>query len=209
MGYRTYIGSMPKEEYDKVKSLKKEEFYEFHGLKNEDEDDEPHLGDFSKQLYEFGKYTDFNPPKGSMKRFFESDCLKERYEDYDIHVVTKEFLSYIIEGYRERVAGYYNDMFNTIKDSDFMNSIKPDYKDGDINYKFDFSKIKDEEQTALYKIIEHIRSFRTEWSHLTPYDLERGDCITTSWKYEYGIFELVRIYKSFDWDNNVMIYYGY
>lgn len=48
-----------------------------------------------------------------------------------------------------------------------------------------------------------------EWLRLTPYNLDEGDEITTSWKYEYSIFELVRIYKTFDWKNNVMIYYGY
>lgn len=58
-------------------------------------------------------------------------------------------------------------------------------------------------------MIEHIRSMRTEWTCLTPYNLKNGDNITTSWKYEYAIFELVRIYKSFDWKRNVMIYYGY
>ena len=50
---------------------------------------------------------------------------------------------------------------------------------------------------------------RIEWTRLTPFNLEDGEEITTSWKYEYGIFELVRIYKSFDWKKNVMIYYGY
>jgi hypothetical protein len=44
---------------------------------------------------------------------------------------------------------------------------------------------------------------------MTPYDLNRDDEVTTSWKYEYAIFELVRIYKTFDWKKNVMIYYGY
>ena len=70
-------------------------------------------------------------------------------------------------------------------------------------------KTKMEEQNALYKIIEHIRTMRMEWTCLTPYDLQNGDKITSSSKYEYAIFELVRIYKSFDWKRNVMIYYGY
>lgn len=45
---------------------------------------------------------------------------------------------------------------------------------------------------------------------LVPFNLDDGkDEVTSSWKYEYSIFELVRIYKSFDWENNVMIHYGY
>ena len=51
---------------------------------------------------------------------------------------------------------------------------------------------------------------RFEWcGGWNPFDLTEGDAITTSWKYEYGIFEMIRIYKSFDWKKNVMIYYGY
>jgi hypothetical protein len=42
-----------------------------------------------------------------------------------------------------------------------------------------------------------------------PYNLEKKDNITTSWKYEYSIFELVYIYKKFDWENDLLIYYGY
>ena len=92
---------------------------------------------------------------------------------------------------------------------DFLNSIKREFGYDNDKYKFDFSLITDNEQTALFKIIEHIRSMRIEWTRLTPFNLEDGEEITTSWKYEYGIFELVRIYKSFDWKKNVMIYYGY
>jgi hypothetical protein len=63
-------------------------------------------------------------------------------------------------------------------------------------YTFDFSNITEKEQTALYKVIEQVLSMRTEWTYLKPFDLENGkSCITDSWKYEYSIFELVRIYK--------------
>ena len=48
-----------------------------------------------------------------------------------------------------------------------------------------------------------------EWLDMLPYNLTKGDEITTAWKYEYNVFELVRIYKSFDWKKNVMVFYGY
>ena len=76
-----------------------------------------------------------------------------------------------------------------------------------------FQKSHLSKQTAFYKIYDHVRNFRNEWIPAynvdSPYDLENGDSITTSWKYEYEIFELVRIYKHFDWKKNVMVYYGY
>jgi len=218
MGYRNYIGFIPKKEYNKIKSLTIQEIFDY---KNTDpKDDCIGVYDFVTELYEFGKCVDFNPPKKSIKTFFKNKEAEKNWNyEGELKVVTKEFLAYIIGSYKKRVEIYYNDMmmpffgkrdnvFDKEDVSNFLNSIKTEYG---INNKhtFDFTKITDEEQTALFKIFEHIRSMRTEWTALTPYNLEKGQCVTSSWKFEYGIFELVRIYKSFDWKKNVMIYYGY
>lgn len=177
--------------------------------------------DFGEMLYEFGKYTDFNPPKKSLKTFFKNKELNQYFtEEHDFYIVTPEFLEYIIESYHKRIADYYNKMMTpffgiqeTFRDrpipTDFLNSVEVEYNFPNNKYTFDFSKITQKEQNALWDIIEHVRNMRTEWTAMTPYDLTSGDSITTSWKYEYGIFELVKIYKTFDWKKNVMIYYGY
>lgn len=224
MGYRNYIGVMPKREYNKIKSLTAQQIYDYYDLKSDFEGEEPYKGvyEFGKELYNFGKYVDFSPPKKSMRPFFKKKETQSRWGDEcDFYIVTKEFLAYIIDNYKDRVKKYYNDMLipflgkresivDCEKPTEFLNSIKKEYGYKNDKYTFDFSKITDEEQTALFKIIDHVRSMRTEWTVLTLFDLEDGrDEITTSWKYEYGIFELVRIYKSFDWKKNVMIYYGY
>ncbi len=223
MGYRTYIGSMLKREYNKIKSMSREQLIEHYKL--EVDEDEGYLGigvyEFGQSLYEFGKYTDFSPPKKSLKTFFKNKELNKYFTaEHDFNVVTKEFLEYIIESYKKRISDYYNEMMNPFfgvkndtlkrdKPCEFLNSIKTDYKYPKNDITFDFTKITQEEQNAIFSMIEHIRSMRTEWTCLTPYNLEKGNSVTTSWKYEYGIFELVRIYKSFDWKKNVMIYYGY
>ncbi len=221
MGYRTYIGVMPKREYNKIKSMTEEQLKEFYDIENEEGENYWYKGvyEYGKEFYCFGKDVDFNPPKKSMKPFFKNKELMRRYEEGDFHIVTKEFLEYVIETYRKRVADYYNDMmmpfFGKIEDfgenpTSFLNSIKTDYSYRNNNHTFDFSLITQDEQNALFKIIEHVRTMRPEWTHLIPYDLNDGRKeITTSCKYEYGIFELVRIYKSFDWKKNFMIYYGY
>lgn len=91
----------------------------------------------------------------------------------------------------------------------FLNSVKTRYNYPDNHHTFDFSLITDDEQTALFGILEHIRSMRLEWTQLKPYNLIEGDAVTKSLKYEYAIFELVKIYKAFDWKKNVMVFYGY
>lgn len=226
MGYRTYVASMPKREYNKIKSMTKDQLIEHYKIEREDyEIEEGYIGmgvyDFGKELYEFGKYTDFEPPKGSLKTFFKNKELNKYYTDeHDFNIVTPEFLAYIIDSYKKIVTDYYNDMMNPFfgkkverydrdNPTDFLNSVKVEYNYPNNKYNFDFSLITQEEQNSLWKIIDHVRSMRTEWTTITPYDLSRGDEVTTSWKYEYVIFELVRIYKTFDWKKNVMIYYGY
>lgn len=217
MGYRTFIGSMPKKEYNKIKSLDTNGLFEFYKESKQLEDvDDFYIGvyKYGKELYEFGKYSDFNPPKKSFKPFFKNQELKNRYEEYDFHIVTKEFLECLIETYKTRVANYYNKIAkpfirNQEKESEFFNSVKTIYKMPDDGYEFDLTKITAEEQTSIYNVIKHVLDFRTEWCDLTPFNLAGGEEITTSWKFEYAIFELVRIYKSFDWKRNVMIYYGY
>jgi hypothetical protein len=227
MGYRTYIAEMPKREYNKIKSMNQEELiqhYKIDVAADDDIDDEGYwykgVYQYGKDLYEFGKYTDFNPPKKSLKPFFKNKELMERYAENDFYVVTPEFLEYIIEMYTNRVKNYYNEMmipflgtrdelFDREKPSEFLNSIKIEYSYPKNKYEFDFTKITQEEQNALFDIIEHVRSFRTEWTLLTPYNLKNGDAVSTSWKYEYAIFELVKIYKTFDWKRKVMLFIGW
>jgi hypothetical protein len=219
MGYRTYISQMPKREYNKIKSLTEEQLVQFYNIEV-DTDGDWHKGvyEFGKELHEFGKYTNFDPPKKSLKKFFKNKQLMERYYEHDFYIVTKEFLEYLIESYRQRVINFYNQMFlpfieptsGRLEDNrPFLKSVQADYSFSKEKYTFDFSTISEDEQAALYQILHHIRDMRIEWVHLKPYDLANGESITGSWKYEYAIFELVRIYKTFDWRKNVMIYYGY
>ncbi len=215
MGYRVFIGEMPKREYNKIKSLTYEQLVEFY--KEEKEEDgswQKSVYKYGKELYSFGKYTEFDPPKKTMTAFFKKKEVMEHYSEHDFFIVTKEFLSYLINYYRGIVGKYYSDMATPFLReeynlSEFAKSVKNDYNYPNEKITFDFSLITPEEQTAIHKLIEHVRSFKSEWVDLTPFDLEKGEEVTKSWKFEYGIFELVRIYKRFDWKKNVMIYYGY
>jgi hypothetical protein len=190
MGYRNYIGSLPRAEYDFIKSFTKEELFKYKNQSLE-EDDDGHIGVYdvaSKELYELGKYSEV----GGVKFFspvFENEELQKYFDDeHDFYIVNKEFLKHVIEHYTQKVKDFYSKLLKGIehKDSDKIDSKK------------------------AYELYEHIRGNASEWLQLTPYNLDNdSDEITTSWKFEYSIFELVRIYKTFDWENEVMIYYGY
>lgn len=215
MGYRNYIGYFPKKEYNKIKSLTPPILYEYYNI-NPDEDSYIDIDNFATEIYELGKYCEFDYPKKSIKPFFKKKETQSIFSsDHDLYVVEKEFLANIISTYKERIKSYYNNMVNPFLDNkEFLNSITRDYDINNENkliegYSFDFTKITVEQQTAMYNMINHVKSMRLEWSHLDGFDLNDGtDEITSSWKYEYAIFELVRIYKTFDWKKNVMVYYG-
>ena len=35
------------------------------------------------------------------------------------------------------------------------------------------------------------------------------ECLVSSWLYEHTIFDLVRIYKTFDWENKCLLFMGW
>lgn len=221
MGYRNYIASITKKEYDKIKNFTKEQLFEYKGKSLEDE----YVGVYEigdKDHYGLGKYVD-SFDKKLFKPVFLNKELQDYYlQEHDLYIVGKEFMRVVINRYAEEIKAYYKELtapfFNGNKCvSDFLNSVKTEYGSVDDTYTFDMSKITKDEQTTMFLIIDHLRTMATEWGVCTneafegrkPYDLDKGEEVTTSWKYEYAQFELVRIYKTFDWENNLMLYYGY
>lgn len=105
----------------------------------------------------------------------------------------------MIERYGLDIRNYYNNLLK-----DFLTDEK-------------YPRLKDPKEVpnaSLVALLKHVNNMTFEWgcspfSDEMPYNLEEGDAITRSWKYEYAQFELVRIYKTFDWKKNVMFYYGY
>lgn len=211
MGYRNYLGSLPKKEYNKIKRFTLKELYEY---KNEEWSDDPydkpgyvavyHIA--YNRHYELGKYVEQFPKKYFKSVFKNKETQKYFTEDHDFYVVDKEFLKLLIEHYSEKIRKYYKDFLSPFFDDD--------------NIKAAFMKSKDtpltaEELSGVYKLIDHVRSMAMEWGvsswfdDMRPYSLEQGKELVTSWKYEYSIFNLVNLYHTFDWKKNVMIYYGY
>lgn len=199
MGYRNYIASITKEEYDKIKNFTREELYKY---KDEPLDDIGYVGvyDVAKtKLYELGKYVDQFDECFFEPVFLNTELQKEMEEEHDFYVVKKEFLAEVIDVYYKKTKDYYSDMLKPLMTDEKF----PELKDP---VEFDFKDVT--------RIVEHIRSNSFEWGcppfgYAPPYNLDSGDAVTNSCKYEYAQFELVRIYKTFDWDNDIMVYYGY
>lgn len=198
MGYRNYIASIPRKEYDKIKNLNREDLYKYKRV--DPKEDHIAVYDVAEfRLYELGKYVDVFSKRLFKPVFLDKELQKEFSEEHDFYLVGKKFVEAVIDRYSNNVKSYYNEMLK-----DILTNEK-------------YPKLKNPKEVSLQsvlKIFNHVKNMSFEWgctpfSDSPPYNLNNGDQITNSSKYEYNIFELVRIYKTFDWKNNVMIYYGY
>lgn len=200
MGYRTYIGKIPKTEWEKITDLSLDDLYKLKGVDRED--DYLSMTEICEELYEFGKYTEFDNEK-FYTPFFRNKETQEYYSsDHDFHIVGKDFFEHVINHYVGLIRQY------------FHNILKP-FINEETN-RFDLRGIMDtsEQKMGMMDCVEYARGMAQEWGVASffddtrPFNLE-GNVITNSWKYEYSIFELVRIYKTFDWENDYLVYYGW
>jgi len=216
MGYRNYIGSLSKVEHEKIKKMTINQLLKY---KKDD-----HVCGFQliNSIYGFGAYIDSFDNIFFKPVFIRPTTQKYFDEEHDFYIVEKEFLAEFIKRYAEKIRNIYKEMLNPFFDkkgnpiSDFLNYAKIKHETvGNRHLLGDLTKITEQENRSIIKMIEHIKSFANEFGVSTyfephlPYELDEKPNITTSWKFEYTQFELVRIYKQFDWNNNLMIYYGY
>ena len=72
------------------------------------------------------------------------------------------------------------------------------------------TNLSDGEIKAKYE--EHIKDYnswwRTHWRNAFNLD-ENDECICNSWLYEHQIFELVRLYKTIDFEKYDLVFLGY
>ena len=129
-----------------------------------------------EQLYELGKYVEFTTDE--ISEFYSFDCLEECESEF--HILTKKGLQHLIEWYAEGIGKYYD-------------------------------KLAEGTEKELKA---HVLGMKMEWVDALKYggrpyylDQEHTDGeIVSSWKSEYAIFNLVYIYRTFNWENDFLIY---
>lgn len=112
---------------------------------------------------------------------FESfyDFDIEKETECEFHIMPKESLQALIHEYHEMIYNHYERLCQGKED-----------------------------------IQRFLASRAREWcsKFLDPYYLDQEHTdgeIVASWQYEYAIFNLVYIYRTFDWDNDYLIYSGW
>lgn len=188
MGYRLYFYKIPKAELKEIKQCKtNEEFCAW----AENKGYETKIYRLGKEVYEFGKDVDWAfEMQSKNESIFGSKELEEYYEDYQPVICSKDDFLFVINVYKQKIIDYYKNLLDENSESFFLRGKTPEER---------------------YKC--HIEKQLNEWENpfgCCPLNTDLStERINNSWLYEYAIFELVRVYKTFDWENDALILLGW
>ena len=202
MGYRHYFYLIEKKEVENICNMTYNELIDYVEKQGwEIEDSWFSITDAfnQKEIFEFGKlYWDDTADliyKTGVPLFKNKETQK-KFSDYIPYVVGKPGLEKAIEIYKNKILNYFKSLVSPecISENLLEFSIEPK----DLNVADICLCLKD-------KILK--------WSNifgLLPINMnEDKEEISNSWLFEYQIFELVRLYKSIDWDKYTILFYGH
>lgn len=192
MWYRLYLAKMPRKEYNEMLKLPYDEFTKKYAV---DKDDPSYVSihDFTTQIFELGKYVDHSELMD--KVVFEDDKINRKFSEYSFHIASKEVLKAIAEEYHDNVVTYYKNLLaGETEFKLFGMTIEWTYN------KTPEARIEDIEKALKDKIYDYLHRQVVNFGEWP---------ITNSWSYEYNVFELARLYREFDEENYVLLYYGY
>lgn len=183
MGYRHYFYKIKIDLVNEIKSMTYEELSQ----KFKDDEDEGgfYIGNLPKeQIWEFGKlYWDDTSERIYSKGvpLFERTEVMEELSDYIPYIVGKEGVKEAVDIYKNKVITMYRNLL-----------------------------VDDEDGRASEKQENHIKANLTEWERGRAIDIdEKQEKITSSWKYEYSLFEMTRLLKTIDFEEYTILFYGW
>lgn len=205
MGYRHYLYAIPKSQVAEIQACKTNEdwcdFADKYGYKVDHSVCDDNSGWFSpykvgNEVYELGKYSEIAfKLESERSSLFTSDELKKRYSDYGFALLMKDDFKAVIEAYRQKIIEWLKSLLN------------PDES------QVTAPRLSKEERKHLewkYEIEDKLDKWSGKYFGIFPIDLDESrERITGDWAYEYAIFELVRVYKTFDWENDDLVLVGW
>lgn len=200
MGYRHYLYAIPKKQVKEIQACKTSEdwtnFAKQHGYPYDDDGGWLSPYKVGKEIYELGKHSEIGfKLETERPSVFTSDELKEQYSDYGFALLTKDDFKSVIEFYRQKIISWFKSLLE-IKDSS----------------KFTAEFTKEQYQFEMLKenVQDKIDAWSGKYFGILPIELDESrERITDDWSYEYAIFELVRVYKAFDWENDDLVLLGW
>lgn len=203
MGYRHHIYELDKEFVNKLHNCKnKQDFLNLIKIslpeKFKEEkvnvfkyNEEFPLYELGPEVFDFGKDFEVKNLIDKSVPLFNSKELNDIYEEYKPILISKDGFIVCIEVFKSKIIENYKELLN------------------------EAIELHKTDNCDLSNIICHFNSYLKRWKNdiipgITAYNLdENTDNIVYSPLYEHEIFELVRIYKTFDWENKCMLFIGW
>lgn len=195
MGYRQYLYSVDTWLVDEIRKCKTNEDFikTMQKFRNDiveyDSFDDHYyvsLHNIGNVLFEFGKYYENSDEMYKHgDSLFTSEELNGYYSDYGTIVLDPAGVLCAIEWQRNHIIEMYEDLLREKSSREW------------------------DSRSQLYRLIENAKDYLRWWQY-GPADLNlEHENLTHSWLYEHTFFDLVRIYKTFDWDNESMLFMGW
>lgn len=202
MGYRHYFYKVDKEVLEFLHTCSEEAYTEWARHNNlMSENDLPPLRKLGDTFYDFGKYYD--NAKNIMKMgkpLFNDEVLTEKHREERPYIVGPEAVLDAIQHYRSMVIKYHEDLLSITKEEDMSLERRLDELTPEQRYKQDIESRYEEWTDNLFLAEGQCMAL--------DLNLERPG-LTHSWKYEYAIFDLVRLYKDTDWNVYGLVFIGW
>lgn len=196
MGYRIHIGSISKKKAERLSKMKTEKQVLKLCATDDDPDDAYVCGRElldEPALLEFGKYVEWPnliKDQFTAKTLLNYDTCKDFYSEHDFFAIDQAGFLEIIKYYDDQILKNYQDLYKIA---------------------FEPEKTPEDQKSDIFL---YFRNKMQQWGGgrfvkgQRPYNLE-GESICSSYRYEYMAFELARIYKTFDFENNYMVVHGW
>ena len=190
MGYRHYFYTAKKSDIDAIQNLNLSEIFEYARNRSVDINEDENYFSFrdnkflyQTEVFEFGKlYYDDTAERvyKTGKPLFTNSEVQNYFVDYNPYIVGKEGLLEAIKIYEDKIKSYFKDLVA--------------------------GELGDPAQEALLYVQR-----KTNWFEYLPFvNIDEDNYkITTSWEYEYSIFNLAHVLKSINWETDTLLFYGW
>ena len=203
MGYRHRFAYVGKGVIDAVRDMSVEELKAYLATNNPEgyDKDEDYFCPYAllgqTEFFDFGKNCNFAADLIVRAAPLFSNPQTQGATDGFV-VCSKDDFKFVIEEYRKLIYNYFKECERRsymLMQAHFHSKVETwgNFSEEVLN----FENMTPEEAAKIDEIYR-------------PYNLsEESDTIVRSWDYEYEIFELVRLYKTFDWENRALLFYGW
>lgn len=205
MSYRLRFAEVKKEYLDAVRGMSVEEFFEYVKINNPSaynncEGESPYLNVWEKfrqhEIFDMGDCPYAMDIINVSEPLFTNPDTQNYFGEDNLYFCTQKSFIAAINGMRKMVIKNYQYLL----DNPAVVQLHLEEKKREWTDFTEVMEINIDDDEKKNKMNEMYR----------PYSMDVSNPeIVTSWRYEYSIFEMVRIYKSFDWENNYLIFYGW